>query len=376
MFSSSNIFPLDSEMNTERQDALAAHLRGWIPLESKEKNPTYVRLIEAVLNTPELFTLAASVPEPQLPANVLFASVHFLLLQGVEHSLALQYPTVRLRHQLTALPATSLEEDFIDFTKTYRAALSELLATGITQTNEVARSAILAAVLCDLRSAGYQDIALLDAGCSAGLNLFVDRFHIDHSPTFSTGPASSAVTLSPRHDGRMPAGAMANIVYRAGLDQQPLDPSSERDATWLEACLWPDDPSRFSRLQAALSIASNERDSLHLHAGDLVGDLCTVAATIPNGIPLVIFSSWAAAYLRPGEHEQLTRAMDEVGSGRAVFWLSCEHPGIATNLQLVPKGYRTRWPGASLLTLRTCGKAATTVVVGESHPHAEWINLA
>jgi hypothetical protein len=140
--------------------------------------------------------------------------------------------------------------------------------------------------------------------------------------------------------------------------------------------LWPDDPSRFSRLQAALSIASNERDSLHLHAGDLVGDLCTVAATIPNGIPLVIFSSWAAAYLRPGEHEQLTRAIDEVGSGRAVFWLSCEHPGIAANLQLVPKGYRTRWPGASLLTLRTCGKAATTVVVGESHPHAEWINLA
>jgi len=363
-------------MDTERQEALTAHLRGWIPLESKEKNPTYVRLIEAVLNTPELFTLAASVPEPQLPANVLFASVHFLLLQGVEHPLALHYPTVRLRHGLTATATSSLEEDFIDFTNTHREALGELLTTGITQTNEVARSAILASVLCDLRSAGHENVALLDAGCSAGLNLFVDRFRIEHSPTFRTGPTQSAVTLSPRHDGRLPSGEMANIVARVGLDQQPLDPSSERDATWLEACLWPDDPSRFSRLQAALSIASNERGSLQLHAGDLVSDLRTVADTISNDVPLVIFSSWAAAYLRPGEHELLTRAMDEVGSRRTVFWLSCEHPSIAASLQLVPTGYRTRWPGATLITLRTCGEDATTVVVGESHPHAEWINLA
>ena len=363
-------------MDEQRREALTSHLRGWIPPESKEKNPTYVRLVEAVLNTPELFDLAASVPEPQLPANVLFASVHFLLLQGVEHSLALHYSTVRLRHQLTALPTTSLEEDFLDFTKTYHAELSQLLATGITQTNEVARSAILAAVLCDLRSAGHENVALFDAGCSAGLNLFVDRFRIHHSPTFTTGPASSAVTLSPRHDGRLPAGALPNIVFRAGLDQQPLDPSSKRDATWLEACLWPDDPSRFSRLQAALSIANNERDALHLHAGDLVNEMRTVAATIPEEVPLVIFSSWAAMYLHPGEHGQLTRAIDEVGSSRTVFWLSCEHPVIAANLQLVPQGYRTRWPGATLITLRTCGEDATTVVIGESHPHAEWINLA
>ena len=355
--------------------ALIKHLEGWIPLESRQNNPTYVRLIAAVLDNDELLELASCVPEPQLPANVLFASVHFLLLQGTVHPLALHYPTVRLRHGLNLNPTATLEDDFLDFTRANRDELLALLATGITQTNEVARSAILSAVLGDLASEGVIEVSVVDAGCSAGLNLLVDQYRITCSPDVATGPEASSVNLFPHHRGRVPSGQLPSLVHRVGLDQQPLDPSNHRDATWLAACLWPDDPTRFTRLQAALNLALRHRNLFQLHAGDLIGDLSRVAMTVPKGTHLVIFTSWAAAYLKSGEHAALTRQVDEIGATREVTWLSFEHPLTATALGLVEPGFCTKWPGASVLTRRTCGTTARTVVVGEAHPHAEWINL-
>ncbi len=363
-------------MDAERSMQLRAHLRGWIPIESRENNPTYVRLIDAVLASEELFALANEVPAPQLPANVLFASVHFMLLQGISHDLALHYPTVRLRHNLRDAPTSRLEDDFLDFTRVHRTELLDLLHHGITQTNEVARSALLSAALCDLQRDGVTEVALLDAGCSAGLNAFVEYYRITHSPSCATGPEQSAIKLAPTHRGRLPHGELPRIVHRSGLDQQPLDPSNLLDATWLEACLWPDDPARFIRLRHALSIATQYRGELHLHEGDVVKDLEKVAGTIPRGPHLVIFSSWAAAYLPAGEHEAFTRKIDEIGRHRPVTWISCEHPAIAAALGLVSSDFRTEWPGASVLTRRTCGAEPSTALLGETHPHGEWINLA
>jgi hypothetical protein len=376
MSSSSSSFPQGSDVDTDRHDALRAHLAGWIPRESTEKNPTYVRLVQLVLERDDLFELASRVPAPQLPANVLFASVHFLLLNGADHDLALHYATVRESRGLTAQPIHSLEDDFIDFTRTVADELDVLLNTGITQTNEVGRSAILGALLGDLTREGIDEVALFDVGCSAGLNLFVDAFRIDHAANCTTGPADSPVHLAPVHHGRIPHSRLPAIVSRTGLDQHPLDPSDLRDSTWLEACLWPDDPRRFARLHAAIRVASHHRASFQLHTGDLAHDIATIGATIPGDTPLVVFSSWAAAYLPTGTHSQMTHSIDELARNRKVIWLACEHPAVAGALGLVDAGYRTRWPGASLLTTRVCGEGASTTVFGEAHPHAEWISLS
>ena len=365
-------------MDDAARAALIAHFAGWVPMESRVANPTYTTLCEGVISSEALLALAAQVASPQLPANVLFASVHFLLLQGADHRLKYFYATVceRFGLELTTSTPGRLVEAFTDFTTAYEHQLVELLHSGITQTNEVARSAILACVLGDLAAEGTDMVALLDAGCSAGLNCFVDHYSIGHALHCTTGPANSKVVLQPTHQGRLPHPVLPCILERVGLDQHPLDPADPRNAAWLEACLWPDDPSRFTRLSAALELAKANRHLLRLEMGDLLLDVARVAESLSANHHLVITTSWATAYLPANTHLDFEALISDLGATRSMTWISFEHPTVSTALGLCAPSFRTESPGASLLVRRTFkeGESVTTIV-GEAHPHGAWINL-
>lgn len=193
-----------------------------------------------------------------------------------------------------------------------------------TQTNEVGRCATLLPVLA--RLAG--PLALLEVGASAGLCLYPDRW------SYRYETPAGAVRLDPR-DGpsdvvlgcrlapaeQVPA-RLPEVVWRAGLDLNPLDVTSTDDVAWLSALVWPGQDHRRERLRSALAVAA--QDPPEVVAGDLLTDLRGLAGRAPADARLVVLHSAVLAYLTP---EQRASFVAEVRSLDAT-WVSNEGAAV------------------------------------------------
>src|SRR5262249_30648926 len=126
-----------------------------------------------------------------------------------------------------------------------------------TRPNETGRCAVLYPAIAEAaRRAGANAVGLIDVGCSAGLNLNVDRVGITYSNGQSLGDPSSPVQMSSSTvAGRpIPARAMPQVIARVGVDRDPVDVTGADDARWLRACLWPDQPEPAARLEAEIAL--------------------------------------------------------------------------------------------------------------------------
>ena len=63
------------------------------------------------------------------------------------------------------------------------------------------------------------------------------------------------MTLSPGSKGVIPTGKTPKIITRRGCDLNPLDITDPDHRARLMAYIWPDQPSRMARTQAAIDIA-------------------------------------------------------------------------------------------------------------------------
>jgi hypothetical protein len=69
------------------------------------------------------------------------------------------------------------------------------------------------------------------------------------------------------------------VVWRAGLDLNPLDVADPDHAAWLEALVWPEQTDRLVRLRAAIKVAAATKP--RLVKGDLRTDLARLAEEAP-----------------------------------------------------------------------------------------------
>lgn len=122
------------------------------------------------------------------------------------------------------------------------------------QTNEVRRAAALLPALAHLNARYGQPVGLLELGTSAGLNLRADQFCLV-LPERMIGRDGSGVTVQPGWTGVVPAGDLPEVVDRRGVDLLPVDPESADGRLRLLAYLWPDQPERIARTEAAIEIA-------------------------------------------------------------------------------------------------------------------------
>jgi hypothetical protein len=113
----------------------------------------------------------------------------------------------------------------------------ESLRDRFVQTNECTR-----AIAWRLPLARFEGdrVALVDLGCSAGLNLVADRV-----PVWWVDGRDQGLYVA--DTGRVEA--------RIGLDRAPVDLGREDDVAWLRACLWPGQHERRTRFEAAVSAA-------------------------------------------------------------------------------------------------------------------------
>ncbi|MCH7701236.1 MAG: DUF2332 domain-containing protein [Planctomycetes bacterium] len=149
-------------------------------------SPLYAALSRRVADDPQVLALVADRQSRQPPSNLLFGSVHYQLLSGVDHALADFYLSVGgHRSPDQAYPA------FADFCGEFRERLVETISTPRVQTNEVGRCGLLMpAFALAWERCGRTRLDLIDVGCSAGLNLLFDHYHYEYSDGRRCGPDS------------------------------------------------------------------------------------------------------------------------------------------------------------------------------------------
>jgi hypothetical protein len=254
-------------------------------------SPAYERLALAVARDDELHALLRGLPPAKRQPNLLFAVVR-LLGGPVEDPAA-----------------------FHDYAVANWPAIGAEMRSRATQTNEAGRCAVLLPVLAALP----QPLALLEVGASAGLCLYPDRYayrYGDHH-VGSGEPVLDCVAT-----GMAPLARLPEVVWRAGLDLNPLDVTDPADLAWLDALIWPEHTHRRARLRAAAAVAAAEPPLLV--RGDLVDDLPALAAQAPAGATLVVFHS-SVLYQVPASRRA---AFVEVVRGLPGHWIANEDPDV------------------------------------------------
>ncbi len=336
-------------------------------------DPLYVALATTIAQDDALLALLLEAPPVQRLPVLLFACVHDCLLAGVEHPLAAYYASCGG----TRAPDAALSDCLRDFVRQQREPLIALLRLRATQTNEIGRAAVLWAALQQLVGiAGLRELALLDFGCSAGLNLGVDDVHVaDGAGGYGAADDGRRPCLALQWRGARPAivaePARWRLVARAGADLAPIDPSDAAQARWLQACLWPGDAARRERLQRALVQAATRRDVL-LRGQDALALLA--AQPLPGAALPVLFNAWVLQYLDDAAWQRHNEAARALVTKRGWAWISAE-PLARSPLHEVPALPVGEPPGsATLWSLhwRNAQGALCEQALAWSHPHGRW----
>jgi hypothetical protein len=277
--------------------AVYAHFAG-----SQARNggsPTYEDWALGVAADDDVRALLDTLPEPKRQPKLLFAAAR---LAGAPSG---RWAAVRT-WLLTAWPDVERE-----------------MRARATQTNEPRRCATLVPTLAAIDG----PVALVEVGASAGLCLYPDRYsYLYTSPDgvrtrLDPADGPSEVLLPCGIEGPVP-GRLPDIVWRAGIDLDPLDVRDPGDLAWLEALVWPEHADRVETLRAAARVVAS--DPPRLVRGDLLTGVADLVAAAPAEATVVVQNSAVLYYLTPAELAQFTATMERLRRTRGVVWLSNE----------------------------------------------------
>jgi hypothetical protein len=275
----------------------ATRYRQFAVVEARGNSALYEQWALAVADDADLLGRLDALPSARRQPNLLFAAARFL---GTGDIGAAEF-------------TTAVKGRWDD--------VAAVMAARSTQTNEAGRCAVLLPVLS--RIAG--PIALIEVGASAGACLFPDRYgyrYETHRGIVALDPpGGSTVTLSCRTNTDVDV-TVPDVVWRAGLDLNPLDATDLDTRSWLRALVWPGQDERLARLDAALDIAA--ADPPHLIAGDLVTDLPDLIDAAPGDTTVVVMHSAVLAYVDPRGREAFRAAVTD---SRAT-WISNEAAAV------------------------------------------------
>jgi hypothetical protein len=218
-----------------------------------------------------------------------------------------------------------------------RDAVRTCMLDHATQTNEPARCATLLPVLAQLP----QPLALIEVGASAGLCLLPDFYAYDYGGRQITPVAASTTAPVFRcvANAATPLPTVTpQIVWRAGLDLNPLDIADPAQAAWLETLVWPEQTGRLAHLRAAMQIAAGVRP--RLVRGNLLGDdLARLCQRAPKDATLVVFHTAVLAYIAdPAARQAFATRVTSL----CPYWIANESPrvfpGIAARTGSGPAG--------------------------------------
>lgn len=214
------------------------------------------------------------------------------------------------------------------------------------QTNEVARSAALAAGFLEIAARTERPLAIFEIGASAGLNLHWDRFGYDLGG-LRFGHGKALPLLTPSWTGLTPSKGDVQVRERAGCDQAPIDLRSTDEVLRLRAYIWPDQEDRQVRLDQALAVA--KAHPVSIERADAADWAAARLARRRDGATTVLFHSIVWQYIPKDSQQSLERTIEEAGrhaDRRSPFaWLRMEpetEQAAALSLTLWPTGSTTK----------------------------------
>jgi hypothetical protein len=319
--------------------------------------PLYARLGAGIAGDRDLLAIAVNATPGQSPPDLMLAAVHYLLARDSGDPLASYYPS------MVFTPAVGDPvPDFRRFCLQHRDELLRLVSSWRVQTNEARRCCyLLPAVMLVGRLAG-RPLALIEPGASAGLNLAMDAYAYAYGTWVKVGDASSQLLLRcglhgpPQAPLHLP---VPQVVWRAGIDINPLDPTDPQDAAWLRALVWPDHRDRVPRLTAALRIASC-RPAVQMFAGDALSHLPTAVDVAPAEAAVCIFHTAFLAHFSQADRDRFNHQVLALSRCRTIYWIQAE-----------PR----RDPAEPRLRLTVCdaGRVSREWPLGHYQPHGAWL---
>jgi hypothetical protein len=288
-------------------------------LEAPGQSATYERWALGVAGDTSILTLLLDLPRPKRQPNLLFACARLVGSPSGEYA------------------------EWRDWVIAHWAEVRAEMLVRATQTNEPRRSAVL------LPALGLFDgpIALLEVGASAGLCLIPDRYSYSWDGRRldpPTGPSTVLLECATTGSPPIPA-AMPEIVWRVGLDLNPLDLSRGDDRQWLETLIWPEQAERRERIRAAIDLLL--LDPPRIVQGDALAGLPALVSQAPADATLVIVTSAAIVYLQPDIRAEFI----EFVGGLDARWISNEGLGIVPAAAEAVGEVRSPEPGEFLLAL-------------------------
>lgn len=228
------------------------------------------------------------------------------------------------------------------------------------QTNEVGRSAAIAAALMVARRQFGLPFALLEIGSSCGLNLNLGYHEYDLGGV-PAGVTGSPVKIAPAWSGGNPPPASIEIVTARGTDLNPLNASDPHMRDRLLSYVWADQPHRARRLKAALALALRHPPRVD-HADAVTWLSARLEDVQPAGQCRVVFHSMVLQYLTERDRHAVASTIRHAGTRASadtpLAWISFEWTALRDQVEL----RLTCWPGGQTRVLATC------------HPYGEWID--
>ncbi len=220
------------------------------------------------------------------------------------------------------------------------------------QTNEIARAAALYPGLAEIARRTGLPLALHEIGASAGLNLMMDKFGYSFGQT-RMGDDNSPARLAPEMLGASLQNMAVRVISRSGCDIAPLDINSPADRLRLRSYIWPDQPERMTRLDAAIGIAS--KTPFTLVSEDAADYVANSLAGRKRDRVFVLYHSVMWQYLPETTKSRIETAMTDAANTATrdapLAWLKMEGLGGVephATLQL------TLWPGGDVQNLAHC----------------------
>lgn len=269
-------------------------------IEARGVSDTYDEWASAIARDPQIVAMIAQLPGIKKQPNLVFAAARSL---GASVGPYDPFRAWLLTHWPDVVP---------------------VIMSRATQTNEAARCAVLLPVLSRLPG----PLALIEAGASAGLVLYPDRYSYRYDVNGSTvdlhpddGP--STVVIPCAIDASSVPTRLPEIVWRAGVDVNPIDVRDADQVNWLETLVWPEHDTRRERLHAAASlVAADPPDLMH---GDLLEAVPTLVERAPSGSSIIVFHSAVLNYLSSERRQSFAHLMSTLPD---VTWISNEGPGV------------------------------------------------
>ncbi|MDW4498664.1 DUF2332 family protein [Sulfitobacter sp. D35] len=279
--------------------------------------------------------------------------LHALVLSRRAPALAEVFPP---RH----VPDARLLPALLDAMRSHEGFLLDWIESP-PQTNEVRRSAALIGGAHVAAARFRRPVVLSELGASGGLNLMWDRFALKVG--FATlGSRDPALTLAPDWNGPVPPRTAPDVVDRAGVDLNPLDPRDPQNLMRLCAYLWADQPERLALTRAAAEVMD-----ARLVRADAI-DWLAARLDAPREGHLHLIQHTVAWQYFPAEQQAHGKKVIEAAGGRAtdstpLAWLAMESDGDTTGKQGAALTLKL-WPGDETLHL------------GRADFHGRWIDWA